>query len=205
MFDSEITVNDLIKQLKSEADVYPSIPDDVYISCLNSIEQILYSDIIKEQKVYTTSPDSETTEISVDLAGIADDLSQAQVRFEDIHTVYADNRQLIKSTLTAAQVFDDVWYKDGDNIGIKLSESCSTLKIVYFIRPALKSANKEDTVEDTVKVPPEFIDLIKAKLRGEAYKLANEDELAAKWLNDYNIMLENFKSWVSTRSPGFGQ
>ena len=53
-------------------------------------------------------------------------------------------------------------------------------------------------------VPVEFIDLVKAKLRGEAYKLVNEGEIAAMWLNDYNILLETFKAWISEKAPNFG-
>ena len=53
-------------------------------------------------------------------------------------------------------------------------------------------------------LPPELIDLAKAKLRGEAYKLANEDGLAAKWLNDYNVLLETFKVWIQSKAPAFG-
>ena len=60
------------------------------------------------------------------------------------------------------------------------------------------------TDTDNVMVPLEFIDLVKAKLRGEAYKLANEDVLSAKWLNDYNILLENFKMWISEKNSNFG-
>ena len=53
-------------------------------------------------------------------------------------------------------------------------------------------------------LPVEFIDLVKAKLRGEAYKLANEDNHAAKWLNDYNTLLETFKAWIADKSANFG-
>ena len=55
-----------------------------------------------------------------------------------------------------------------------------------------------------VMLPIEFIDLVKAKLRGEAYKLANEDSIAAKWLNDYNTLLETFKAWIADKSSNFG-
>ena len=57
---------------------------------------------------------------------------------------------------------------------------------------------------DNVMVPVEFIDLVKAKLRGEAYKLVNEDGIAAKWLNDYNMLLETFKAWIFDKSANFG-
>ena len=54
-------------------------------------------------------------------------------------------------------------------------------------------------------VPYEFIDIIKAKLRGEAYKLANEDALAAKWLQDYNAQLQDFAAWVQDKAAVFGE
>ena len=50
----------------------------------------------------------------------------------------------------------------------------------------------------------EFIDLAKAKLRAEAYKVANEDNLAAKWINDYNVLVETFKAWVEEKRATFG-
>jgi len=53
-------------------------------------------------------------------------------------------------------------------------------------------------------LPIEFIDLAKAKLRGEAYKVANEDSLAAKWINDYNMLVETFKAWIERERANFG-
>ena len=43
-----------------------------------------------------------------------------------------------------------------------------------------------------------------AELRGEAYKLCNEDAVAAKWLNDYNALLDSFRQWLVLRQPNFG-
>jgi hypothetical protein len=128
---------------------------------------------------------------------------EADIRFEDVHAVYADNVQLIKSTLASGVIFPNSYYKDAVSIGIKLAELPDEIKIVYCVRPALKDA-KALTDADTVKVPIEFIDLVAAKLRGEAYKLSNEDGLAAKWLNDYNVLLETFKAWVLDKQPSFG-
>jgi hypothetical protein len=70
------------------------------------------------------------------------------------------------------------------------------------VKPELKTIS--NYASKYVMLPIEFIDLIKAKLRGEAYKYANEDNLAAKWLNDYNVLVETFKAWLSNKQPEFG-
>ena len=79
------------------------------------------------------------------------------------------------------------------------------IRIIYFVKPKLNAVDENDNIEPgNVMLPIEFIDLVKAKLRGEAYKLSNEDSLAAKWLNDYNILLETFKAWLNSKQPNFG-
>jgi hypothetical protein len=47
--------------------------------------------------------------------------------------------------------------------------------------------------------------MLAARLRGEAYKLANEDALAAKWLSDYNAQLDDFKAFSAAHAPSFGE
>ena len=54
-------------------------------------------------------------------------------------------------------------------------------------------------------VPMEWLDLVGAKMRGEAYKIANEDGLSAKWLNDYNTQLEYLKIWAAKRNERYGR
>ena len=56
-----------------------------------------------------------------------------------------------------------------------------------------------------VMLPYEFIDLAKAKIRSEAYKLVNEFTSAANWVNDFNILLENLKVWVQLKKSNFGE
>jgi hypothetical protein len=57
---------------------------------------------------------------------------------------------------------------------------------------------------ENIALPPEFIDLISSRVRGEIYKIVNEDGLSAKWLSDYNSQLENFKIWAMSRNLRFG-
>lgn len=197
MFDSGIKVSDLIESLRLEVDMAPELDDLAYITILNAVEQLLYTEIIQEQGEIIATLDSDKR---VDIEKVNVAVGEAAIRFEDIYTVYAGETQLMKSTLTSGSIFPNTFYKDGNKVGFSIDES--EVKIIYFVKPALKTVGTKES--DTVKLPIEFIELAKAKMRGEAYKIANEDELAAKWLNDYNVLLETFKVWIANRAPQFG-
>ncbi len=219
MYDSKITVKSLIDEMESEVDIAVDLPVAFYINSINTAEQMLYSDIIKEYAVYGMNADDSP----IDLSKIRRDEKCDYMRFEDIYTVYAcdhknseeheaDERvkvtdgyefndyQLMKTTLSSGVIFGDTWYSDGGKLCVNTDKK--HIKLVYFIRPSLKTAETAET--DTIALPPEFIDLIKCRLRGEMYKAVNEDALAAKWINDYNAWIENFSSWISSRQPSFG-
>lgn len=193
MFDSKITAKKLIETIQSEADIAIDIPNQNYIDWLNALEQLLYREVIQEQALMLFADPGASAPLCIEDKGI---------RFEDIHAVYADKTQLIKSTLASGHIFPDSYYKDDNRLGLKLTDDADELKVIYFAKPELKT--EDDWNMQNVMLPIEFIDLAKAKLRGEAYKLANEGELAAMWLNDYNAMLEIFKIWIAEKQPKFG-
>ena len=199
MFDSGISAKSLIEELKeTEVDIALEIPDKTYAEWLNSLQQLLYTEVIKEQKKLTITP-APVSPFSISL------LNAENARFEDIHAIYADGIQLIKSTVASGVIFPDTFYKDNNNIGYNTKKAPTELTIVYIVKPALVTTTSHGNINDVnVMLPVEFIDLVKAKLRGEAYKLANEDNLAAKWLNDYNTLLETFKAWIADKSANFG-
>ena len=199
MFDSGITVEKLIDGLKSEVDIALEIPDQTYIDWLNSLQQLLYTEIIKEQKK-TTLHGAILNPISLSL--IMTESNENTPRFEDIHAIYADHIQLKKSTLTSGVIFKNTFYKDHNDIGYCTEEIPRRVKIIHIVKPALVTTENYSNMN--VMIPIEFIDLAKSKLRGEAYKLANEDAIAAKWLNDYNILLETFRAWVTEKASNFG-
>ena len=204
MFDSGISVKDLVEELKNtEIDIALEIPDATYVSWLNALQQVLYTEIIKEQKK-TVLKSPIQSPISLSLITVEN--GENAPRFEDIYAIYADNIQLIKSTVTSGVIFPNTFYKENNDIGYNITSTPKELKIVYIVKPALVTITSHGNIPETynVMVPVEFIDLVKSKLRGEAYKLANEDSLAAKWLNDYNILLETFKAWIAEKSPNFG-
>lgn len=199
MFNSGVKAADLIERIKDEADVAIPIPDISYIMWLNSVEQLLYTELIQEQGEITVANVSGNV---IDISSLTVPKDEEAVRFEDIHAIYADNTQLIESTLASGVIFPNTYYKVRNNIGLNLKKQPQAIKIIYFVRPVLKT--EANASGEFVKVPPEFIELVKAKLRGEAYKVANEDNLAAKWINDYNVLLETFKMWIQGKQSEFG-
>ena len=103
MFDSGISVKDLVEELKTtEVDIALEIPNATYVSWLNSLQQLLYSEIIKEQKkktieayMYVHSPpmsggqsgNRKINPISLstpDMSGNYTNDGEDDIRFEDI-------------------------------------------------------------------------------------------------------------------------
>lgn len=203
MFDSKVTAKELIEEIRQEADISLEIPDENYIAWLNSLEQMLYSEIIKEQGKRMFDTDAAEFEGVIGLANLDVPDGEDGMRFEDIHAVYRDGTQLIKSTLASGVLFPDTYYKISGGIGFNLKETeVDEIKVIYFVRPKLKTIENYNSAN--VMLPVEFIDLAKAKLRAEGYKLANEDNLAAKWINDYNVLVETFRAWVEGKRANFG-
>jgi hypothetical protein len=76
----------------------------------------------------------------------------------------------------------------------------ATVSFVYILRPAIKV-----TGEETIALPVEWLDMLAARLRAEAYKICNTDEQAGKWMQDYNTQLESFKVWAMKRNERYGE
>lgn len=201
MFDSGVKAKSLIDSIKFEADIALPIASSTYLEWLSALEQLIYSEIIREQKAVTLNG---THDIPIDLSEIQPGEFEAPVRYEDIYTVYADEEQLIQSTVTSGVIFRDTWYKTENNLGLNLSKTPETIKIIYFVRPAIKKGSGEEIPDIPVFVPFEFLDMVRAKLLGEAYKTANEDGLAAKWINEYNVIMQTFQAWAVNHKANFG-
>lgn len=198
MFDSRISAKEFINNLKSEIDVALPISDESYLAWLNSAEQFLYGFVIKEEGIYITEFADEIS-LPIDIEG------ENSIRSCDITSVYAKfstmrRVQLLHVTLANGDTFKDVYFENGDKLCIKTSFPCNEAEIIYIKRPPLKK-----TLEDgNVMVPVEFVELIASKIRGEAYKLANEDSIAAKWLSDYNAHLQDFSAWCALKKAKVG-
>ena len=212
MFDSGVKAGELIAEINTEADIAIPVPDGKYLEWLSALEQLLYSEFIQEQRWAHVEPEEifgvggevdKEERIQIPFNKITPKAGESPVRYEDIYTIYAGETQLIQSTPTSGIIFPDTWYKLNENtIGLNMGKVPSLVDVVYFVRPKIKE--ETDGKNQPVYVPYEFLELVRSKLRGEAYKLANEDNLAAKWINDYNVNLQSFQGWIARRKSNFG-
>ena len=199
MYNCGMTALDLIESIEEEADVSVQIPRSVYIRAINTVEQFIYTEILRES-VLAVIPYEENV-IPLSSIPVPDDC--APVHYDDIMRVFADNHECEKSGASGALDFADkqFYYTDyNGHLLLQLQEYPAEIRMIIRIRPCLK----DESGADMLAIPAEYVDLLASKMRGEAYKIANEDALAAKWLNEYNYHLENFKVWADKRNDRYG-
>ncbi len=199
MYECGLTALDLIEAIEEEADVSVSIPRSVYIRAINTAEQFIYTEILRES-VLAVIPYEENV---IPLSSIPVPDGCAPVHYDDILRVFADTHECEKGGASGALDFADkqFYYTDyNGNVVLQLQEYPAEIRMIIRIRPRLK----DESGADMLAVPAEYVDLLASKMRGEAYKIANEDALAAKWLNEYNYHLENFKVWADKRNRRYG-
>lgn len=204
MYDSGIKAASLIQRIGKECDISPDILNEFCSIVINKVEQFLYTEILNEYvKVEINYADVENDTIS--LSDIIPMVNASPVAYDDIIKVFADANEVIKSGVIAAHNFPekDLFYTDyNGNLRLVLNETPENIIIIYRLRPAMKELNNLN--ELNIAVPKEFVDMVEARVRGEVYKVANEDGIAAKWLADYNTQLESFKLWASGKNKRYG-
>lgn len=184
MFDSGITVKALFEQINGEADIAPDVSADVLLQSYNGLIKALYRDIIKNEKMQEYESISESGVVLLD--GNA----------EDVYRVYTEDFfELEKVNLTFALVTSRMcWYVSGaDTITLKNFDGEFCYVVTYEIPEDADSVE----FEGNVPVPLDFVDMVKAKIRGDMYNISNDDDLSSKWYGVYNTRLDDFRMWIA--------
>ena len=205
MYDSGVTAKAFIATLDEEVDIALEVPYASKLRWLSAVEQFAYTEVLKEYARTTL----DLTRLGMDIVNLrmlpVPDGAAVPV-YDDVIRVYGeDGQEIDKASPVAGYEFPekDLYYATvyGDLVLSTRMEQ-SQITIIYRIRPVVKI--DEATDEYHVALPVEYLDMAGAKIRGEAYKIANEDGLAAKWLADYNQQVENFKIWAASRNERYG-
>lgn len=189
MFQAAITVGTLIDSVAEGMGLYTEIDRSVYRDVLNECLCTLYSDVIDERAMCLVKSDNGL----ITYRAITVPQGQSAVRAADVRAVLYRDRPLqylppdkFHLVVTAD---GDFYTLKADGIYLTPTRSTTDLQILYTVRPQRYGAGDEGAA---VPFPNEYLSLLRAKLRGEAYKLANEDGFAAKWLGEYNNALAAF-------------
>ena len=202
MYKSGYDAQSIYELLTEEADIQPMLSLNYCLRWITSLEQLLYADVIKD---YRTGVVNLQADGIFDIDEISTDEFSRTPTFDDIVKIYDEDEELVRCSPIAAHQFKGekaIYWCEGDTNYAKLLRSgVDKLTVIYKAMPRTKLYDPMDKV----CVPEEWIDMVLSKVRGEAYKLAGDDAQAAKWLNDYNTQLEQFKVWVSERQKWFGE
>ena len=196
MLHASITVGKLLEQVEKDMGLYEEIDRAVYLDALNECLCRLYGEVIDERvSAFCVSNEGKIAYGDIPIAA-----GQDGVRAGDIRSVRYAEKPL---QYLPPDKFDTVKSADGDfytlrREGIYLTPTRSTTKlyVTYTVRPQRFGTGD---VNGAVPFPNEYLFVLRAKLRGEAYKLVNEDALAAKWLAEYNEGVAAFAAAYGTK------
>lgn len=196
IYNSGILASGFVEAISSEADITIEIPESSWYRWLSQVEQLCYTEFIKPlKKVEITIPDNG----EIDLSSIAED-DEDDVNFDDIVKIYVDGVELRRGgAVSSVSLFRmPMYWLDGNTV---YANRDGEAYMIYIVRPAIKTS----TSDGEIALPLEWLDMLGAKMRGEAYKVANDDGIAAKWLADYNQQLASFKVWCDNRNKRYGE
>ena len=201
MYHSGFFASDIIETVRSETNDNSSVSEVYFCNWINGVEQLLYSDVIKEQRFCEISFKDRIEFGELPIEAACEDVP----RFDDIKHIYgitADGKKVEFEYATAESVFrgvqrDNSYYFNGHTIHIS-AKGYDKLIVLWVARPCPKRV-MGGKILGSIMLPPEFIEMVYCKLRTEKYRLTNDDALCAKWAEEYNYHLLNFKNFIEAR------
>ena len=204
MYRSTQTAKELIDELSDEMDVWEPFPPEWYLSFINQVEQSLYAHSLLFPEKKVLSPRREGGRMGEVLLSGA--VENASPREEDIVAVYADHaRELTPVSPDLFSLFPASYFVEGEGDAAKIvyRPARSECLTVYFRRrPTPKTLDNYD--EEHLAIPDEYVELLKEKLRGEAFFAVGEAEEAKNHLGAYNAYLNSFLLWAGERKQVLG-
>lgn len=203
MFDSGYPAETMIREVENETNLAFPVSRESYIAWINLCEQLLYSDIICEERTSELPFSDEIDVHGLSFCAYDEDAP----RESDIHGIFFTDG-------TGQRECEHVTERDGLNgcharyayafsgdgkIRFFVPDgTAGRLTFIRYARPVPKRAMGEKVI-GVIALPGEFSELMRCKLRAEKYRLMNEDLMCAKWANEYNYHLENFKAFIQAR------
>ena len=117
MYNSGVTLSDIITELSGEVDIAGSIPDSAYIRWVNTLEQLIYTDILGFYGRQNVTLAGGGFALSSITSGTGED----SCRYDDIVKVYGDGREYVRAGVISSVIFDGdkgIYWQDGDSVKV---------------------------------------------------------------------------------------
>ena len=195
MFTCNQTLGALIDGVMADMGLYVEIPRETYREVVNEAIGRLYTEVVCERGEVPFTPYNG----SISIESIAVPADTAPLREEDILLIRKSAQfihRLSPHRFLLITSNDGNFYTVEDGV-LRFTPTWNghSLHLIYRRRPRPFTETDEGR---TIPLPEEYLSLLRAKLRGEIYKLANEDVLSAKWLGEYNSILPAFAAYCRT-------
>lgn len=191
MFSSACTANELISRVQNELG-YANAPDrDFFYGVLNDCLTRLYTEVIAEKRRLNATAKNG----KANLAEITSPAYCARIREQDVCAAWNGDRQLRFLPSSMFPLGGKGYYTVEDGcLCLGDPEDGEALEVAVILRPA---AFDEANGNEPIPFPDEFISMLACRMRGEALRLSGEDSEAAKWLGEYNALLNEFTLWLA--------
>ena len=206
MFDSGYSAEKIICEIESETNIAFPVDRTNYVTWINAFEQPLYSDIICEQRTSELPFKTSFFAAELDFCAYDEDVPRAG----DIKTIFCvdkDGRireceRVSMGAVSAGICSKYAYVGTGERFLLHVpdAESEDKIRVIRHARPVPKQLIGE-SVAGNIALPADHLEMLRCKLRGEKYRLLNEDTLCAKWIDEYNARLEDFKTFIALRMP----
>lgn len=194
LFDSGVSVSLFVDQMQNELSPFREAEDWRYREWINTLEQLIYSEIVRYESF---SELDFPYDFSINYTEFLPPEGIAPVRAGDIFAVSADGVFLSHGRDCDSDMARGTYFDRAGRLRLNIPQLPKKVTVYFNARPRL--ITEADIGSRNICVPPEFIDLFRSRVRGEFYKLVDEDGLSAKWISEYNAVLEDFKQWCQSR------
>lgn len=220
MLKGTVTAANLIAEMKNEIDVsLPLLNDEKYIEWINNELFYIYTFAVRELGVncyrafnlginmnrpnddtsdFNTGFDPETG-TSYESVNCTEDIDT--ITFEDIYKVFdGSGNEFARSTYGAVLCFGKrIYYFNNGKVYINETNNDGYYKILFYKRP--KAIDKSNVSNYLIPLPDAFVDVIRAKIRCEAFMLAGNITMSNAWREQHRVLFDELKGWYEQRMP----
>ncbi|MBE7045944.1 MAG: hypothetical protein E7396_00865 [Ruminococcaceae bacterium] len=125
------------------------------------------------------------------------------IMYEDICKVFSlTGNEYARSTYGSLMAKGNrFYYKVNGKLVVNLYESDGIYKVMFYMRP--KKITEENAEEYIIPLPDGFLDVIRARIRMEAFMLAGNVSMANAWSDQHILLFEELKKWYAQREADY--